>query len=295
MTAGEALARAAAALAEAGVQAPAREARLLLAHARGVPANAPPDRAAPAPESFRALLARRLGREPMALITGRQGFWTLDLEVSRDTLIPRPDSETLIEAALEAFPDRSQVARVLDLGTGTGALLLAALSEFLAATGIGVDASPAACALARRNARSHGLADRAAFVAADWAACLGGTFDLVLANPPYVEAAAIAGLMPEVALHEPRRALDGGADGLDAYRAIVPDLPRLLAPGGVAVLEVGAGQAATVGAMAAGVGLGPAWQRRDLGGVVRVVGVQVAKKQVGIAAARDYLPVARSG
>ena len=295
MTAGEALLQAAAALADAGIEAPAREARLLLAHARGLPPAAPPDPAVAVPDGFWPLLERRRAREPMALITGRQGFWTLDLEVSRDTLIPRADSEALIEAALAAFPDRGRVRRVLDLGTGTGALLLAALSEFSAAVGVGVDVSPAACVLARRNARAHGLVARAGMVAGHWAASLDARFDLVLANPPYVETAAIGGLMPEVAQYEPARALDGGADGLDAYRAIVPDLPRLLAPGGIALLEVGQGQAETVGAMTQAWELGPAWVHRDLGGVARVIAVCSAKKQVGIATARDYLPIARSG
>jgi release factor glutamine methyltransferase len=178
------------------------------------------------------------------------GFWTLDLEVSPATLIPRADSETLVEAALDACPDKGAALRVLDLGTGTGALLLAVLSELPAASGVGVDLKPEAAALAARNAARLGLVGRARFLAGDWAAALSRRFDLILCNPPYIESAAITGLMPEVARHEPASALDGGADGLDAYRRIIADLPRLLAPRGVAVLELGQGQQAAVEALA---------------------------------------------
>jgi release factor glutamine methyltransferase len=278
MTVGEALIQGSAALAAAGVAAPAREARLLLAHARGEPSGLLADRRAPVPAGFWTLLERRCRREPMAHISGRQGFWTLDLEVSAATLIPRADSETLIEAAIAVFPDPARVRRVLDLGTGTGALLLAALGEFPLSVGVGVDRAPAAAALARRNAAAHGLAPRAVFAVGHWGACVAGGFDLVLANPPYVEADAVATLMPEVARFEPRSALDGGPDGLDAYRAILPDLPRLLAAGGVAVLEVGDGQARAVAAMANRAGLCLVTVREDLGGVARAV---VVKKSVG--------------
>jgi len=230
-------------------------------------APVPPDAAA----AFAAMLQRRLDREPMAYITGRTGFWTLDLAVSPATLIPRADTETLIEAALEAFPDRRQITRVLDLGTGTGALLLAALAEFPGAFGLGVDRVREAAALAAANARANGLAGRAAFLVADWAAPLAGRFDLVLSNPPYIPGPDIAGLMQEVAVHEPRLALDGGADGLDAYRAIAAALPALLAPGGRAVLELGQGQCEGVEAIARGAGLCPCGAREDLGGVPRAL------------------------
>ena len=267
-----ALRHGAAVLAAAGIEDSRREARMLLHHALGVPARTmvAPDATVDG-DIFAALLARRAAREPMAFILGRQGFWTLDLEVEPSTLIPRADSETLIQAALDAFPDRARVRTILDLGTGTGALLLAALVEFPGAVGLGIDIAPAAVALAARNAQANGLDGRAMFLAGRWGAAVAGRFDLVLANPPYIESADIAGLMPEVAAHEPRSALDGGMDGLDAYRAIVADLPRLLAPGGVAIFELGHGQAAPVAALAAGAGLAGAQTRADLGGIARAL------------------------
>lgn len=268
---GALLAEAAAQLDQAGIEAPAREARILLLHALGRPAAALLDRteAVDAP-AFAALVARRAAREPMALILGRQGFWTLELEVSADTLIPRADSEAIVEAALAAAP---APRRVLDLGTGTGCLLLAVLSERPGAWGLGIDLSPAAAALAARNAGAAGLASRTAFLAADWAAPLapGARFDLVLSNPPYIPNPDLAGLMPEVIAHEPARALDGGTDGLEAYRRICAALPELLAPGGVAVLEVGIGQARDVAALAQARGLTHRETRPDLAGIPRAV------------------------
>ena len=269
------LRRGAARLAAAGVEAPTREARLLLAHAFGLSdAALLRDRHAPLPPGtglarFDALLERRAAREPMALITGRQGFWTLDLAVSPATLVPRADSEALVEAALARFPGGT--ARVLDLGTGTGCLLLAVLGEWPQAWGLGVDLSPEAAALAAGNARRLGLAARSAFLAGSWAQPLSGRFDLVLCNPPYIESGALPGLMPEVRLHEPSRALDGGPDGLDAYRAVLGVLGRLLTPDGAAVLELGAGQAAPVAALALRAGLTVASVRADLGGVARAL------------------------
>jgi release factor glutamine methyltransferase len=208
----------------------------------------------------------------VAHLLGTREFWSLPFAVSPATLIPRPDSETLVEAAIEAFPDRRQVRRILDLGTGTGCLLLAALTEFPGAVGTGTDRVPEAAALARRNAAALGLAGRARFLVADWAGPLAGRFDLVLGNPPYVERGAIPGLAPEVARHEPASALDGGADGLDAYRALAAALPRLLAPGtGRAVLELGQGQRPAVEALARAAGLAPLGCRPDLGGTDRAL------------------------
>lgn len=212
-------------------------------------------------------LARREAREPLALILGRREFWSLEFAVSPATLIPRPESETLIEAALVAFAGQAP-RRVLDLGTGTGCLLLAALTEFPTAYGIGIDRSPTAAALAARNARSLGLADRAGFVAGDWAAALTARFDLVLCNPPYISSGDLESLMPEVARYEPSTALDGGPDGFAAYRRLLPELPDLLAPGGVAILELGIGQAETVAGIARQEGLETS-TRADLAGIDR--------------------------
>lgn len=255
----------------AAIDQPRMEARWLLGHAMGTTAEAllrDPRAVVPADAAarFTAMLARRARREPMAYITGTAGFWGLDFAVSPATLIPRADSEALVEAVLEHAPG---ARRILDLGTGTGCLLLAVLSELPAATGIGIDINPAAASLARRNACALGLP--AQFLAGDWAAALDARFDLVLGNPPYIVAAAMSGLMPEVAVHEPAAALDGGTDGLDAYRAILSELPRLLVPGGIAVLELGQGQAPAVAALAQGLAQGLEWVgvRDDLGGVPR--------------------------
>ena len=269
------LRQAAGTLAAAGIPEPRREARLLLAHAAGL------DQAALlrdmhgmlAAPGFAAMVQRRAAREPLALITGQQGFWSLDLAVSADTLIPRPDSEAVVEAALAACAGRP-VRRILDLGTGTGCLMLALLSEYPGALGVGVDRAEGAARLARRNAVATGLAARTMLLCADWAMALNARFDLVVSNPPYIETAAIAGLMPEVARYEPRGALDGGADGLDAYRSILGALPGLLTPDGVAVLELGRGQAAPVGAIAQSHGLVLAGLHDDLSGVARAIAVR---------------------
>lgn len=269
VTVGEALRHGAALLAAAGVDSPQLDARLLLGHAAGLSREAllrdPGLVVDPMP--YHALLARRAAREPVALILGRQEFWSLEFEVSAATLIPRADSEAVIEAALAALPDRGRVRSILDLGTGTGCLLLATLTEFPAAWGVGVDRAAEAVRLAARNAGALGLAARAAFLCGDWDGALSARFDLVLSNPPYIPGGDIAGLMPEVARHEPGGALDGGADGLDAYRSILAALPRLLAPGGVAVLEIGFGQADDVAALAGG----PVAFRADLSGIPRAM------------------------
>ena len=253
----------------AAIENPRMEARWLLGHAMGVTAETllrDPRAGVPlaAALAFTAMLARRARREPMAYITGSAGFWGLEFQVSPATLIPRADTEALVEAALELAP---QARRVLDLGTGTGCLLLAVLSELPAASGIGVDLNPEAAALASRNAQALGLPAR--FLAGDWADALDASFDLILSNPPYIEAAAIPALMPEVAGHEPPAALDGGADGLDAYRCITAALPRLLAPGGLAVLELGQGQAPAVAQLARDAGLTWLEARPDLNAIPR--------------------------
>lgn len=276
-TVGAFLCRAGQHLRAAAIETPRLEARLLLAHALGCRtedllrdprAAIPPDGA----ERFAVLLSRRLRREPVAHLVGAAEFWSLPFAVSRATLIPRPDSETLVEAAVLAFPERAAVRRIGDLGTGTGCLLLAALSEFPRAAGVGIDLVPEAAALARRNAETLGLRERAGFVAGSWGAALAEeSFDLVLCNPPYVETGVVLDLAPEVALHEPRSALDGGADGLDAYRALLPDVKRLLARGGRAVVELGQEQRPSVEALARRAGLRPLGCRADLSGVDRAL------------------------
>jgi release factor glutamine methyltransferase len=193
----------------------------------------------PAAAGFDALLGRRAACEPVAYIIGRRAFWTIELEVGPGALIPRPDSETLIEAAVAHFGDAGP-ATILDLGTGPGTLLLAALAQWSGATGIGIDASSAALAYARRNAERLGLAGRAGFRVRDWTSGLAGPFDLILCNPPYVEDGAP--LPRDVAEWEPPEALFAGSDGLDEYRRLAPAIPPLLAPGGAACVEVGAGQ-----------------------------------------------------
>ncbi|GIX14826.1 MAG: hypothetical protein KatS3mg118_2785 [Paracoccaceae bacterium] len=231
-------------LAAAGVEEPAREARLLMRFAAGLDGAGLgarlDERAEPAEATrFAEALARRAARVPMAQITGRRSFWGRDFRVTPDVLDPRPETETLIERALGGPVAR----RILDLGTGSGCILLTLLAEWPTARGVGVDLSEAALAVAAENAERLGLAHRAEFRRADWAEGVEGPFDLIVANPPYVAEAELAGLAPEVRLHEPHLALAGGIDGLAAYRRIAPALPRLLTPrGGRVLFEIGRGQ-----------------------------------------------------
>ena len=259
----------------AGIEQPRREGRLLLAHALGLDPAAVighPEYPVPDHDFFLALVERRARGEPMAHLLGRREFWSLDFRVTPDTLDPRPDSETLVEAALAALADRrGAVLGVLDLGTGTGCLLLAVLSELPCAEGTGVDLSQAAAAVARDNARRLGLDGRCRFLVGDWAASLNGRFDLILSNPPYIPKDEIAALQREVAQFEPHLALDGGSDGLESYRCLAAELPRLLQPGGVAILEVGAGQWGPVSDMMREAGLVVGAPRADLAGVERCV------------------------
>ncbi len=260
----------------AGVETPELDARLLVEHGLGLTRSgllARGSDAVGAEDAARvmALVERRAAREPVSRITGSRGFWTLDLALGPATLDPRPDTETVVEAALAAIADRGRPLRVLDLGTGTGAILLALLAELPAATGVGVDLAPDAVSIAQRNAEINGFAERAAFRVGRWGEGLSERFDLVVSNPPYIPTADIAGLEPEVREHDPALALDGGADGLDAYRAIAAQLPGLLGPGGTAALEVGAGQAGEVARLLAGAGLRVTGVFRDLGGVERCV------------------------
>jgi release factor glutamine methyltransferase len=262
----EALTLITAKLAAAGIEEPRREARLLLAAALNTDATGLLKHTAVDPAAFAALSIRRAAREPLAYLTGRKEFWGLTFAVSPATLIPRPDSETLIEAALATFPRRANVTTILDLGTGTGCLLIAALTEFPQATGVGIDISPAAAALARRNAATHNAPAR--FLAGNWATAIAQQFDLILANPPYIACEDIKSLMPDVRQYEPMSALDGGADGFTAYRAIIKALPDILAPHGAAILELGIGQAEQIQRLAIAAGLAMT-TRADLAGIAR--------------------------
>jgi release factor glutamine methyltransferase len=219
---------------------------------------------------YERLLVRRIGHEPVALIVGRREFWSMEFMVSPASIIPRPDSETLIEAAVAAFGDRRQPTKIIDLGTGTGCLLLALLQEFPTAFGIGVDLAPDAAALAKANATQLGLRSRSAFLVGDWTEAISGSFDLVISNPPYIPGPEVATLMPEVAHYEPRLALDGGPDGYDAHRTILSDLNRLLEPNGIAILELGRGQANYVSYLAREAGFQASF-RMDLAEIPRAI------------------------
>lgn len=223
------------------------------------------------PQGYEKLIERRARGEPIAHITGTREFWSLDLMVTADVLIPRPDTETLVEVALKLCTHPP--ARILDLGTGSGALLLAALSEWSTATGLGIDASPAALAVAQANAQRTGLANRAAFRLGNWGGGLSERFDLILSNPPYI--AETETLSNEVSTHEPASALFAGADGLDDYRRILPQLPGLLNSGGLAVLEIGHKQGPALLEMAAAHGF-TASLHQDLAGRDRCVALHLA-------------------
>jgi release factor glutamine methyltransferase len=221
-----------------------------------------------APEAVDTLLARRLAHEPIAYILGERDFWTLTLKVTPDVLVPRADSETLIDAAIKLFGHRAPPRRILDLGTGSGALLLAALDMWGEASGVGIDRSAAAIAVARENAARCGMADCATFRLGDWGAGLDERFDLILCNPPYIATSAM--LPPDVARYEPASALFAGPDGLDDYRTLAGQLRGLLAPGGIAIFEIGFDQAASAGALFVAQGFSVK-VARDLGGRARAL------------------------
>jgi release factor glutamine methyltransferase len=269
-SADEAIAAVRARLRDGGIEQPGLEARLLVGFALRLPPEAllcRPERPLDDDEgrSLDQLLARRLAHEPLAYILEEREFWSLPLTVSADVLIPRPDSETLIEAAL-AWANGRIGLNVLDLGTGSGCLLLAVLSELPDAWGLGIDISPAALAVARRNAARVGMAERAAFACADWGYAVRGGFDLILCNPPYVSADEMAALSPDIARFEPHRALDGGADGLAACRRLMPDLARLKAAGGHIFLEIAADRSVASAALARQAGLHVVEINSDLAG-----------------------------
>jgi release factor glutamine methyltransferase len=266
----------------AGIETPELDARVLVGHALSL------DHAGLAAAGTRTLAAgdwnaisgfaeRRLMHEPVARIVGFKEFWSLTLRIDSTTLVPRPETETLVEAALAEIDSagaRTRRLRVADLGTGSGAILLALLSELPDTFGVGTDTSFGALRTARQNAGRLQPA-RAAFVACDLGAALGGSFDLIVANPPYIASGEIATLAPDVRDYDPRAALDGGRDGLDCYRAIAATIPPLLKPTGALVVELGAGQAGAVGALFSQAGLAPAHLRTDLQGKQRAL---VARK-----------------
>lgn len=254
---------------------PRLDAELLMAHALGVERDSlllhPPKGAAPA--RFRELIERRAAGEPVAYITGRRSFWNIELEVGPGVLIPRPDSETLIAAALDHFAGTDGPARVLDLGTGPGTLLLAALDQWPRATGLGIERSRTALDYAQANARRLGLAPRAHFRLGNWADGVTEQFDLVLCNPPYVATGAELG--PGVLEHEPPEALFAGEEGLDDYRRLAPEIARLVAPGGLAAVEIGSDQLEAASAIFRAAGHEPALAR-DLAGRPRAMLIHVS-------------------
>ena len=266
-----------------GLASPELDARLLVGHALGLDHAGLAAQAARALTSdeaaaIAALAARRCAREPVARIIGVKEFWGLGLRLNPATLVPRPETETVVEAALDAvdrLQGRGGALKIADLGTGSGALLLALLSELPRARGVGTDISCAALCCARDNAVALGLADRACLVACDYGAALRGPFDLIVSNPPYVVRDDIATLAPEVRVFDPSIGLDGGPDGLDAYRAIAAVAPRRLGPDGVLVLELGIGQLGPVENLFAAAGLVAIQEpRHDLLGIARALAVK---------------------
>jgi release factor glutamine methyltransferase len=260
--------------AKAGLDNPALDARILVAEALAIEQSAllirpetPID--ADAAARLADYAARRVAREPVARILGEREFWGLRFWLSPATLVPRPDTETVVRAALAWAKPRRGRLRLLDLGTGTGCLLVALLHELVEATGVGLDRLFEAVCTARRNAERNGVGGRAAFAVSDWAAPIQERFDLVVSNPPYIPSGEISGLDPEVRTHDPRLALDGGDDGLRAYHAVFSDAGRLLAPGGVLVVEFGIGQEAGLRAAAEVTGLLMTGVEADLEGRAR--------------------------
>jgi release factor glutamine methyltransferase len=260
----------------AGIDSPVIDARLLLEAAAGASRAdilTDPRRPLSAAQTrtLEDYLARRERREPVSHILGVKGFWKIMLQVTPDVLTPRPDTEAILDAVLPRFEEQ-QAFKLLDLGVGSGAILLAILAERPRATGLGVDVSDEAIAVARENAARLGLSQRAAFLHGDWTTGLADAdFDLVVSNPPYIASGEIAGLAPEVRDHEPRLALDGGPDGLDAYRALAPEILRVLKPGGHFALELGVGQRQAVEALLAGAGAVELGIGLDLAGRERVL------------------------
>ena len=271
---GETLRQAAETLTTAGLETPRLDARCLLGHVLNKdPATLFGYRddvlSSESFYRFGELLTRRLDREPVSRILATKEFWSLSFDLEDSVLDPRPDSETLVEAVLSTIADRTAPLRVLDLGTGSGCLIAALLCELPQAIGIGVDIDPAALRVARGNLTRNGLVDRAQFLCGNWGQALGGRFDIVVVNPPYIPSGEIKSLAPEVINHDPHRALFAGLDGLEAYRNFLPGLHGLLGPRGLAALEIGHGQAAAVTSLLSDWGFTSIECRQDLAGVDR--------------------------
>ncbi|MDG1286496.1 MAG: peptide chain release factor N(5)-glutamine methyltransferase [Rickettsiales bacterium] len=249
-------------LLDAGCESPQREAQMIFEHVQGDEAR------------FEELLKRREAREPLSQILGERGFWEHDFIVNEHVLTPRPDSEVLIEEALKCLPNKEKPYRFLDLGTGSGCLILTLLHEFPNASAVAVDKSPEALAVANRNAQKLGFQNRVEFQQADWAESLTEGFDLVISNPPYIPMHSYEGLMPEVRDHEPIMALVGGEDGLEFYRTISAQAPAILQQGGWLIFEVGIGQTDQVAALAEQNGFDLHKIRKDYGGIERAVILQ---------------------
>jgi release factor glutamine methyltransferase len=274
-TIGAALAAARATLREAGIESAALDARLLVAHALNMRVEtivAWPERPLPqsASDALELAVSRRAAYEPIAYIVGHKEFWSLDFHVGPGVLVPRPDTETLVAAVLDHVGDRSRPFTILDLGTGTGCILLSLLSELPGASGIGVDIDATAIRSAQTNADLLGVAPRARFIRSAWMAGIDHQFDIVVSNPPYIATDDISALPADVR-HEPALALDGGRDGLHAYRAIIADVGRVLAPGGLLAVEIGWGQREAVEALLRKRGLVLNESRADFNGVVRCI------------------------
>ena len=290
-TVGSLLDAAAATLSQAGVGEPRRMARRTVAEVLEISPAEMLSRPARVIEDLqvdrvRLALDRMAAREPLSRILGRREFWGLEFALSADTLDPRPETETIVEAVLRRFPDRDTPLRILDLGTGTGCIMLALLSEFRNAVGFGVDLSGGAACTARRNACSLGFADRAGFLVGDWAAAISDKFDAIIANPPYIADALLAELPREVALYDPRLALSGGTDGLQAYRSLAMELGRLLRPNAFFFGEIGLGQERAVAVILRASGLVIEGCENDLAGATRCVvaraDMSAPQKRVGM-------------
>jgi release factor glutamine methyltransferase len=269
-------------LSKAGIETARLDARLLIEHALGLSPHESTLKCelllrAEEYERLQVLMARRAKREPLAYIVAEREFWSLSFKVSPATLVPRPDSETVIETALANIPDRDAALTVLDLGTGSGCLLLSLLHELPGATGVGVDRCPEALKIARENAKQLSLSERASFVCADWSNGLLASFDIILCNPPYISYEDLEALMPEVVNYEPRHALSGGSDGLESYRAVASLISDMLQVNGKIIFEIGMSQAADVSKILIENGLQVIDNKKDLLGRPRCIVAQSSR------------------